>query len=279
MLSCSQTKVVNETQKQQKSLYIQKQEEIIDMGNGWFNVTTSVFIENITPEEAKEKAISKACKMSIEYYSGVEVTGRSYLIQAESNEKILIDYFSQLTKQTSKGIILKKEILEERIETFGNSLQKVIILKVKVGKQKGEPDPYFKIVANLNKEYFKEGETLELSVIPSKDCYLTIFNITSDEHVLTIFPNKYRENNFVKSDSVFSLPNDYEKSIGLKYKLGLLPNKDEDTEIIKIIATKKPVNFIIDDSFRNAFVALQNWLVTIPRNEIEEVDLQYYIYK
>ncbi|MCK4312329.1 MAG: DUF4384 domain-containing protein [Candidatus Cloacimonetes bacterium] len=257
----------------------QHQPELKELGDGWFEVTASAIIENITPEQAKDIALEKAYKAAIEYFSGVEVSGRTSYIQAENKGIIHIDHFSKLINQISQGIILEKEILEEKLETFGNSIYKIITLKVKVGKQSGEKDQNFNVQAELNKEYFKEGESLQLSVTPSIDCYLTIFNIMSDENVATIFPNEFRKDNFVKAEQEFLLPNEVDKINKVSYELVLLPEKDEDTEIIKIIATKKPINFQLNTDYKTAFESLLNWLITIPRNEMEEVDLQYYIYK
>lgn len=249
---------------------------IKELGGGWFEVTTSATIENITPEQAKDLALKKAYKAAIEYFSGVEVTGRTSYIQAENKDVILMDYFSKLTNQTSQGIILEKEILKEKIVTIGNSIYKIITIKLKVGKQSGIKDQNFKVNAELNKEYYKEGESLQLFVTPSIDCYLIIFNIMSDENVATIFPNEFREYNLVKANQEFLLPNEADK---ISYELALLPGKNEDTEIIKIIATKNPINFQLNTDYKTAFESLQNWLLTIPRNEMEEIDLQYYIYK
>ncbi|MCK4653572.1 MAG: DUF4384 domain-containing protein [Candidatus Cloacimonetes bacterium] len=253
--------------------------QINELGDGWFEVTSSVVIENITPQEAKKLAIQKACQTAIEQFSGIEVTGRTSLIEVESGCEVTIDHFSKLTNQTSQGVILKKEILKEENITQNNILYKSVTVKVKVGKQEGERDPFFKLEATLNKDYFKEGDVLELEIIPSKDCYLTILNIMSDENVITIFPNKYRKDNFVKANQVFKLPDEKDKSLGIKFKVGLLPGKEEDTEIVKILATKEPVNLQIGSDYKTALESLQNWLVTIPRSHIEEVDLQYYIYK
>ncbi len=253
--------------------------QISDLGEGWYKVTTSVRVENITPEQAKEKAIQKACQMAIEQFAGIEVTGRTSLIQAESNNEITMDHFSKLTNQVSNGIVLEKEILKEMNFTINEGIMKSVTLKVKVGKQQGETDPYFSIDANLNKTYFKDGEELELEITPSKDCYLTILNIMSDENVTTIFPNKYREDNFVKANQVFKLPDEKDKSLGIKLKVGLLPDKKEDTEMIKIIATKEPVNFQINSDYKTALESLHNWLISIPQDQIVESDLQYFIYK
>ncbi len=253
--------------------------QISDLGNGWYEVTTSVRVENITPEQAQNKAIQNACQLAVEQFAGIEITGRTSLIQAESNNEITMDHFSKLTNQISNGIILEKEILKEVNLAFNEGILKSVTLKIKVGKQQGKVDPYFSIDADLNKIYFQDGEELLLSVTPSKDCYLTILNIMSDENVTTVFPNQYRKDNFVKANELFELPNENDNKLGIMFKVHLLPDKLEDTEIIKIIATKEPVSININSDFNTAFEALQNWLVTIPRDQIEEIDLQYFIVK
>jgi len=253
--------------------------QISDLGEGWYEITTSIKVENITPEQAREKAIQKACQLAIEQFAGIEITGRTSLIQAESNNEITMDHFSKLTNQVSNGIILEKEILEEVNYAVNEGILKSVTLKIKVGKQQGKADPYFSIDANLNKTYFQEGEELLLSVTSSKDCYLTILNIMSDENVTTVFPNQYREDNFVKANELFELPNENDNKLGIMFKVHLPLDKLEDTEIIKIIATKEPVSININSDFSTAFEALQNWLVTIPRDQIEEIDLQYFIVK
>lgn len=256
-----------------------EQPQIINLSNDWYEVTVSIPIANITPEQAREKAMQKACQMAIEQFSGIEITGRTSLIQAESNNEITMDHFSKLTNQISNGIILEKELIKEENITENNLLYKRVTVKLKVGKQQGESDSYFSLDASLNKTYFQEGEELILNVTPTKDCYLTILNIMSDENVVTVFPNQYRKDNFVKAGGVFELPNQSDIKQGIMFKVNLLPDKSEDAEIIKIIATKEPVSIKINSDFNTAFEALQNWLVTIPRNQIEEVDLQYFIYE
>ena len=255
------------------------QPQISDLGDDYYQVIISIPIENITPEQAKEMAIKRACQMAIEQFSGIEVTGRTALIQVESNDEITMDHFSKLTNQISNGVILNKEIIEEENVTENNRIYKRITTKIKVGNQSGEADPFFSLSANLNKIYFQNDEELILNVTPTKDCYLTILNIMSDENVATVFPNQYRKENFVKANELFELSNENDKKLGIKFKVHLLPDKTEDTEIIKIIATKEPVSININSDFTTAFEALQNWLVTIPRDQIEEVDLQYFIVK
>jgi hypothetical protein len=282
--SCTNSKLVSNNDNI-KIISNNEQNEFLELGDGWFQVTESVTIENITPEKAKEIAIQKACKSAIEFYSGIEISGRFINIQAENQNQILIDNFSSITQQTAQGIIIEKEILKDEIISKENQLLKVITIRVKVEKQNGEKDPSFQITADLNREYFKDSEEMELSVKSSKNCYLTILNVCSNDSVYVLFPNKYRNDNFIKSGELFQLPNSNDKSIGLYFPVNLLPNKNEDFEMIKVIATKQKIDFSSVYSFsaygtyQSALNDLQKWLLKIPRNEIEEIDLQYFISK
>jgi hypothetical protein len=282
--SCTNSKLVSNNG-HIKIITNNEQNEFVELGDSWFQVTESVIIENITPEKAKEIAIQKACKRAIEFYSGIEISGRILNVQAENQNQILIDNFSSITQQTAQGFIIEKEIIKDEIISKKNQLIKVVTIKLKVDKQKGEKDPSFQITANLNREYFQDGEELELSVKSSTDCYLTIFNICSDDSVYVLFPNKYRNDNFIKTGNIFQLPNSDDKKMGLYFPVNLLPNKNEDIEMIKVIATKQKIDFSSVYSFsaygtyQSALSDLQKWLLKIPRNEIVEIDLQYFIGK
>ncbi|MDP8231497.1 MAG: DUF4384 domain-containing protein [Candidatus Zophobacter franzmannii] len=251
-------------------------EQVKPLGDDWVEVTTSVEIVNLSPMEARRIAIQKAYILALEYF-GIEVGSRTLSLLSETNDEITLDHFSKLTKLTTNGIILQKEVTNDVTELIDGRMYKAVTIKIKIGKQKGENDPYFSIQASLNKTYFKENELIEIEITPSLDCYITVLFISSDDNVGTIFPNKYSKNNFAKAGETIALPTDSDKSIGLKYKVKLLENMKKDTEMIKVIATKKPVNIIINDKYETALESLQNWLVTIPLNEIEEEDLQYFI--
>ena len=280
LLSCStQTITKNEAIKKPEVVKQTTKSEIIDLGDNWYKITTNVKIANISPEQAKELALQKAYRLAIEKFSGIEIKTKSAYLQSFNSDELVVDNFSELTNQASAGIILEKNIVEELDKKIGNLFYKIVTVKIKVGKQKGENDPYFSISANLNDDYFKEGEEIKLEIESSKDCYLTIFSITSDGKVATIFPNQYRNNNFLKANTMFKLPNERDKEIGIKFEVNLLPNKKEDTETIKIIATKQKIDFNINNDFKTAYETLMKKLISIPRSDIEEIDLQYFVYE
>jgi len=47
----------------------------------------------------------------------------------------------------------------------------------------------------------------------------------------------------MKANEEFRLPNENDTKMGIKFVVGLLPGKEEDSEIIKIIATKELFEF------------------------------------
>lgn len=159
------------------------------------------------------------------------------------------------------------------------------MLRVKVGCQKGQKDPFFDVTATLNKDIFKVGEKLELTVQSSKDCYITVLNICSNDTVYVLFPNQYRSNNFLKAKELFRLPNEEDKMKGLSFRSKLLQEKEEDVEMIKVLATKENISLTASDTlsaygtYELALKKLLNWLIKIPRDQIEELDLQYEISK
>jgi len=258
--------------------------DIKDLGDGWFEITEQVIIENITPETAKEIAISRAERHALESFGDVLIKSNILDIQAESQNKILLDNFVALSSQSYQGIILEKKVIKEELISDGNQMIKKVTVKIHIGKQKGVKDPLFSIKSELNKKYYKSGEELELSVVSSQDCYITVLNICSNDSVYVIFPNKFRDNNFLGAGEKFLLPSLEDKEMGLYFPVRLLSNKEEDTEIVKVIATKQKtmlssiLTFSAYGDYKTTLQNLQKCLLEIPRYEIEENDLIYYLY-
>lgn len=285
ILSCANNKQVEEKTNIKNINQLIQQQDTRDLGNGWIESTAQVQITNITPEKAREQAILLACENALEYYTGVDVKGRKIYIIGEDTEKVTRDDYIHITDQTMQGIILDRKVISEKIITIDNAIFSRVTVHVKIGKQKGEKDPYFSLDASLNKEHFQEYETLEISCIPSKDCYVTILNICSNDTVYVLFPNKYREDNLVKAGNTFEMPSVQDRNIGLSLPVKLLPGKITDSEIIKIIATKEHLNLV---EFKNDMIygtcmatltKLMQRLITIPQDQIVEYDLVYFVHK
>jgi len=285
IFSCSRNVLLNESYKKKEAKPIIVEDkinnDIEDLGNNWYQVTATKQIVNITPEKAEQEAINKVYLKAIEYASGIEINSATLSIQAESSFSSLIDYFSQITSLMSQGFIIEQRIINNQTKIENNNLTKEVTLKVKVGKQKGEKDPYFNVNAKLKKEHFTEGEKLKLEIIPTKNCYLTILCVYSDETVGLLLPNKHKDN-FATSNETFNFPDENDN---FSIPLSLLPNKDEDSEMLMIITTKQQFNFISFDklssynTYESSLKEIMKELVKIPRNEMEIAFIQYYIHK
>ena len=284
ILSCASNKHIKEKSQVNQITQSTAQQSTRALENGWIESTAQVEIVHISPENAREQAIDKACEQALESY-GVDITGRKLYIVGEDSENVTRDDYIHLTDQTTQGIIVEKKVIDEKIFTLGNSFFSQVTVQVKIDKQEGEKDPFFSLDASLNKEHFQEYETLEISCVPSKDCYLTILNICSNDTVYALFPNKYRDDNLVRSGEEFQFPDKEDKNIGLSLPVQLLPGKITDSEIIKILATKEPLNLVEFKSDMTygtcsaTLMKLMQRLIKIPRDQIVEYDLVYFVHK
>ena len=254
-------------------------ENIKDLGKGWYEATAWVeYHEDITKAQAKEKAISRALKNIIEFYSGVEVSSTSLSILAETNLEMDLDHFSQLTSTMSSGMILEKEILEGKL--IGSDFY-TVTLKAKVGKLEGENDPLFKLEADLNRESYQNGDEMIINISSSKDCYVYVFNILSDETVSALLPNQYLEENYLAKGTSIRVPP--EKGKITKFRVDLPEGKSQATEMILVLGIKadkdtksKDFDLNIGD-YKMALTQLMEFIMGFPRERVEQVNLPYVI--
>ena len=264
-------------------LSAQSGEILEDLGDGWYVVTGMASLKNLNFEEARREAEDNACREAIEYFSGVQVSSSSSYVLGES-ERMDVDKYSQIINSVSAGLILKKIPLMEP-SVIPNTTDMEVKLKVKVGKQKGKSDPKFKLRSSLDREYYKNGEEMTISVTPSIDCYLNILNFSSNDSVYILFPNTLLENNFVKAGEKFLLPSEEHRERGIRFRVGLLPGKEEDLEMIKILATKENIPFTALSSistigtYESTAIDIIGWIMDIPRDQMTESTLQFWIYK
>ena len=258
---------------------------IKELPNGKLEVSAICYVSNISPEEAVKRAVEKACDEAIQYSSGVQVNSYLYSLQSESSTAKPIDTIMSLLKLSAAGVITEKQLIREESLLEGNTLVKRVTVQLRVLKQKGKSDPSFKLNSTLNKQTFVEGDELEIGVIPSLDCYLMVFNVCSNDTVYCIYPNAYQAQTLIRARSNYKIPNQAAKNCGLTLKPTLLPGKTTDMEIIKILAVKS-AEYIFPFSQQSQYGSISSlresflqWLVSIPRDQIEEIDIPYSIHK
>ncbi len=256
----------------------------------WVTVTSKIHGLNRTPEEAKQEARQEARKLAVEKVLGVKIHEVQQLFKGETNKGIY-DNFSQLIHSEVSGKITEEK--ESKYRSFFENQIPIYTcrLTAKVCAEKGEPNPGFKVnlILNHKDKIYREGDDLILQILPSEDCYLTVFNVLSNGQVRLLFPNEMMPENKITANKWSSVPSEADLARGIHFRMGILPDKDEDTEEILVVATLQECPFITreksNDGFSyiptyvGAFLELNKWLIAIPREERTQAEAIYRIIK
>ncbi|MBI3813074.1 MAG: DUF4384 domain-containing protein [Nitrospinae bacterium] len=243
-------------------------------------------MENITKEDARRLAIEDAERNAVEQVAGVTVSADTLV----SNFTVSSDVISAIPY----GKVIEREILTEDIQVTKDETKARpssiyhVQMKVKVAKEKGNIDPYFKLEASLDRTVYKDGEEMQLKIKPARDCYITIFNILEDDSVLTLIPNRHIRDTFIKADEYLIFPDEGIKKMGINLKVHTPDGKNITKEKIYILCFKQPVEF--GSKFEEglfgiykgatAFIKeLKREVVDIPLSERAEKYLPYEIRK
>lgn len=150
-------------------------------------------------------------------------------------------------------------------------------------------DPLFKVRAEINGNVFEEGDRIELRITPTKDAYITVFNILENQNVLILLPNRYRKNNFVKANGTLIFPDGDDSKNGIILEALVGAGKTKTKEIFHVFASEKPLRFdkakfnegifgIYDGSSGSA-PELAEEIGSIPPSQRAEAFLHYRIIK
>ncbi len=253
----------------------------------WVTVEGTASLEDEDKAAAKSRAIEDALRNAVHEAVGYNITAETLVVNLRLSGSILgaIPY----------GKVIGKEILEESIEEIPREGQEkpdlVYRVKIRAGvvEETIGADPSFRLDASLNNSSFINGDEMLIRVKPTKDCYVSVFNILEGEYILRLIPNRFKEQNFLPANATFSFPDKADKSRGVKLRVHTPEGKDVVTESIYILALSQPFEFhsagIQEGIYgvykgQTAFMKdLIKEVVGIPLNERAEVLMQYEIRK
>ena len=215
---------------------------VFSQDSEWVTVDGIAPIENVTKNEARKMAIANARREAVEKVVGVDILSETMVINYNVSGDVI--------RTIPYGKVIGQEIIKEEIELIpaknkGDApyLAYKIKMRARVIKEKGQTDVFFRLEAELNRTVFREGDLMEIRVTPSRDCYLSIFNILEDETAIILFPNRFKQNNFVKANATFTFPDDTDRKKGITLEAFLGAGKEKEDEIIHILALKEPLHF------------------------------------
>jgi len=259
----------------------------------WVVVTGEAYLlGNITQEEVRMKALQDARNKASAKVVGIHIKAQEMFLESDLKES-----FTKITQEELYGRIVDEKILHEEIEPIKVHGKPVVVYKIKlkanVIEEKGSPDPNFKINLALNKPIFKDGDEMIIKLKASEDCYVTVFNFLANDSVIVLFPNQIMQDNFIKRAVLYEIPQKELREKSVKFRVGLPKSKEEVTECIAVIATKKKYefgeisekesqlqgDFAILPTYKDALIKLNKWLVSIPLNERTSDFISYKIVK
>ncbi len=247
----------------------------------WITVQGECVAWNITQQEATKRAEEIAKRNAIEQYCGTRVQSETYV----KNYQLESDFISAI----SYGEIVDFKRLKVEREDYRKTESDDFIdlvrvtVQVKIAKGKAQPDPYFVMQAKLGKTVFSHGEKTSLTVTSSKDCYITVFNITEDRTIYQLYPTKTLKSVKLTANTPWTFP---------QQMTAMCPDgKNRSVEILKIFATKEPIPMLdsgIDDITEYNGIRIWNRpeigfndfarkMATIPLSERTETTIAYEV--
>ncbi|MCK4838330.1 MAG: DUF4384 domain-containing protein [Desulfobulbaceae bacterium] len=205
-------------------------------------VSGEAYLANITPEEAQSLAVKRARNNAIGQVCGVRIQSETLV----ENLVLQSDFIHQVTY----GRVVKEEIvkwdveLDQKSPTTPPALTYQVTMIVDVQEEKGEPDPFYKVNVKLNKSVYESNEEMIINVSATKEGYLTILNFSADGTVTLLFPNKLRKNNKIKAQQDYQIPSPQDREHLMKFQVATLPGHKKDTEYIKVISTRGPIDLL-----------------------------------
>ena len=279
--------VLEDTDKQAKERY--------NTGEpGWISIQKDkYFNSNTSFKNAKMDLITEMRNDAISQKVGttVEITQlMSDVISEVGNEEFSKTAWSGFFKSTVSGIITNEKEIDSKIETKNDEVYQYFLqYDFYVEPVTGKRDVEYLVDAKLKENMLNEGDELEISVTPTKDSYVYIFNLMADNNSILMFPNDYMTENKIKAKEKLIIPDPSIKQY-ITFIVGSLPGHSITSESVYVICTKKDIplpehiprigeeliTFSKDD---NNFLSLQKWLNSIPLDERIESLSMYHISK
>jgi hypothetical protein len=171
------------------------------------NVHGEATIINITPEEAKQKAVDAAKAEALRLAGAQEwIQAFDFLDKKEIN-KTVEEYFQSMTSVQTMGSVLSWKLIRENKRIDDNrSLVYEVDIDAEVKLYQSRPDPEFTISVSGVAPVYKNEESLHFTITPLQSGYLTIFNVDQQSVVTQLYPNSHEPMFALEPGKTYSFP-------------------------------------------------------------------------
>jgi hypothetical protein len=208
------------------------------------NVKGVATIANISPEEAKEKAIEQA-KAEALRLAGAEEWVQSFdFLEKREESKKFDEFFHSLTSVQSMGNVVEWKLIKEekKIDEFKNLVYEVAIdATVKLYKTK--PDPEFHLSVKGIKTSYKNLEKMNFEISPAKGGFLKIFLLDDARNISVLYPNEHEPAAELISKQTYQFPQNS------RFNYEVYTEKADESNYLFLVYTKKDVPYKGTQSF------------------------------
>jgi hypothetical protein len=228
-------------------------------------------------EDTKRDALYGALAEAVRRVAGVTVHGSSVAVRS--------DRYVEAVRVDAAGRALAWQVVREgwrtvKARAIGTQAYYDVSLRVLVQRERGTADPGFAVTLATNAERFmvrgaapSENDEVVLRVTSTVAATLTIVSIVHDS-VYVLAPNALMPEVRTAASVAREIPDATLRGSGLRFRVSLPDGVAQRTELLAVIATRRPVPLGAapgEGSARDTGVltlgAFNAWLVAIPRSE------------
>ena len=217
------------------------EQSISQSKDGVWAEAEGVFVmgDGSTIELAKRGSLEAARRKAIEKALGVFVSGQTMVRNFQ-----LVD---DLIHVISRGKVVEEQVLAQGLQSSEGQGAPGIYktrLKAKVVRLTSEHLPEFAVRSSLSQVTYAHGAQAQIRVHVTQDAYLYIFNVTEDDHITMLVPNRFMGELFLPADREYVFPPDTLVAKGILLSTFVPTGKQRSRERIKVIASRHPVTVL-----------------------------------
>ena len=235
-------------------------------------------------DEVKRDALYAALADAVRRVSGVMVQGTELSSRSDSGGHI-VDRYVEAVRVDAAGratawAVLKEGWRTEKSRALGDQLYYELSLRVTVERESGTRDPGFTVRLSANATHFAvrseiaaENDEMIARVVVSQDAFITLVSIAGDS-VYVLTPNSVVPEVRAGPPLAVELPEPALRRMGLHYRVALPFGVRSRTELLAVVATRRPVALFAPhgegearDSGTLTLAEFNRWLVSIPLDQ------------
>ena len=217
-------------------------------------------VANITPEKARMLALERAKAKALEA-AGVQETFASTTAFTISD---LVESFTSFSNSEIIGEFTDIKIIKEGPEVIDGMIFYKVKIKAKVKINNVKYDPDFDAHIGGFAVAYSEGDNLQFSIIPTKDCYVQIFWFDDTGSGGILYPNEMEKMQLLKANA----ENKFPQSAQLEYTLYKETKEEMEGNSFVFVFTKKERPYTkATKEGATSLDDLYQWIIKIPSDQ------------